>query len=743
MVKDEQQTEVPKRDQTMPAASIDEEYIARLARETWEQSEKERDTYILRRELYEASWRQLDNPDFTGPWENAANFHVPVALTYGKAAHARLWQLFSNQNGFFNVEARQEIFRDKEVKIKQFMDWVWENWANSKIGCRREMDRWLWDIVLSGSGFLKCFWKKEVRRYVDVQTIIESYEELTFDPAELTGARTDYKTRAVQKNVEKEEILETPQVRRILYEDITMPIGAADPQEAHHVVTRVYMTDDDLKHRVDQKVFFEEAVEESINARVNPLLVGDQGNELKQQRVAIDGLSVDGSQSQESDRHVILEYYGPAFVQPEVTDVYAEAADLKKTKQEIVAWVHWQTRKVLGWTYLSRISPSGLRPIFKADFISFPDRTQGVGVAEVLYDIGRNIDAVYNLRVDNGTLASIPMFAYRASSSLKPALMRIRPGTGIPVDDVNDLRQFQFPFLTGFGYQEEGQLTGYAEKLLAVSELNLGRAPEKVGALRNATGSNLIASESGIQLEIHFDRIAHTLSRLLQCMFQLCRERMPEKLYFRVTGDTGKPIFGEVNRQDLYGEYDFRISVDILGQSQLEKQQQSVMMMQTLMNPMFTQTGTVTPTNIYNLGKNFLKAYRVGRVDDYLTPPPDYQGPAISPLERISRIVMGAIDGIEGTVRLQDNHEEALKAYEDFQQSDMFGLLTQPAQIAAFQGLIQKTMQMMEAQLAGGNPNLAGMQVPRGGFGAVNAQMGGGGETLSPQQMGVPNGPVV
>jgi len=739
----DKEQQVPKRDQTLPDSQIDEEYVSRIARETWQQSEVERNEYLNRRQAYEASWRQLDNPDFTGPWENAANFHVPVALTYGKAAHARLWQLFSNQNGFFNVEARQEVFRDKEVKIKQFMDWVWENWANSKIGCRREMDRWLWDIVLSGSGFLKCYWKKEVRRYMGVETVIEQSQELTFDPASLTGVQTDYKTKAVQKNVETEEILETPQVRRILFEDIVMPIGAPDPQESHHVVTRVYMTDDDLKAKVAQGIFFEGAVQDSITARQNIYMVGDQGNQLKQERVDIDGFSVNGTRSDINDRHVILEYYGPAFVEHQVNDVYEAAQDLSRSKQEIVAWVHWETRRVLGWTYLSRISPSGLRPIFKADFISFPDRTQGVGVSEVLYDIGRNIDAIYNMRVDNGTLASIPMFAYRASSSLKPSLMRIRPGTGIPVDDVNDLRQFQFPFLSGFGYQEEAQLTGYAEKMLAVSELNLGRAPEKVGALRNATGSNLIASESGIQLEIHFDRIAHTLSRVLQFMFQLCRERMPEKLFFRVTGDTGKPIFGQVNRDDLMGEYDFRISVDILGQSQLEKQQQAVMMMQTLMNPMFTQTGTVTPSNIYNLGKNFLKAYRVGRVDDYLTPPPDYQGPSISPLERIARIMLGVTDGLEQTVRLQDNHEEALAAYQAFQDSDNYGLLTQPAQIAALQGLIQKTQQMLAAQQAGGNPNLAGMQVPRGGFGAVGTPIGGGGESLSPQQMGVPNGPVV
>ncbi len=286
--------------------------------------------------------------------------------------------------------------------------------------------------------------------------------------------------------------------------------------------------------------------------------------------------------------------------------------------KEIVAWVHKATKRVLGWTYLHRISPGGIRPIFKGDFVKFPDRQNGVGVAELIYEEQRYDQAVTNMRIDNGTLASIPMFAYRQSSGLKPQTMRVRPGHGIPVDDVNDMKVFQFPFLQGFGYQESALMESKAEGLLAISEIQLGRAPDKVGALRNATGSNLLASESGIQLEIHFDRVARCINRLLQFLFRLSRERMPHTLYYRVTGERGEPIFGKVNREDLKGEYDFKISVDILGQSQLEKQQQSVLLMQTLMNPAFSQTGVVTPDNFYNLAKNFLKAHRLGRIDDYI-----------------------------------------------------------------------------------------------------------------------------
>lgn len=740
--------EISKRDQTLKASTINEEYIANLARDTWIASTNERSALSERHAAFEESWRNLTHTERRGPWDNASNFHVPVPLMYGRAVHARLWQLFSSPSGFVSVQARQEMFRDRETKIKGFMDWILDSQVNSQMGIKRELDKWLWDVVFKGSGYLKCYWKREEREYREVTTVTETSEELVFPADALTGQpvipETRTNVRSYEKEVERTEVLETPQVRRILWEDICLPVGETDPQDSAYVITRVYMTDDDLKVRAADGTFFKEAVEESLAHKENMFRQGETEGQIKHDRNQIDGYDDD---SYEADRHVIFEYYGKAYVE-EGSDSKESELDknINKTKREIVAWVHKGSNRVLGWTYLSRISPSGIRPIFKADFMTFPDRSSGVGVAELLYDTGRAIDAMYNLRVDNGTLASIPMFAYRASSSLKPTIMQVKPGMGIPLDDPNgDMRQFQFPFLTGFGYQEEAQLTGYAEKLLAISELNLGRAPNKVGALRNATGANLLAQESGIQLEINFDRLAFTMDRMLQFLFRLCRERMSSEMFFRVTGELGEPIFGKVNRDDLKGEYDFKIAIDVLGQSQLEKQQQATLLMQTLMTPALMQTGVVTPPNLYALSKNYIKAHKIGRVDEFITKPQGYSGEFVTPMERISRIVVGMFNDppVENTVRLDENHEEALGFYEAFKQSDNIGLFTSPEQVAALNRVIGRHQQLLLAQQSGGNPNISGMQVPRDGFTGLGVNGGApGSETLQSPQ-GEVNGPVV
>lgn len=722
----------------MQESLVDPDYITQLVFDTWEQHESKFNTNMENRGLYEANWRELTKRDYVGPWENSANYHVPLTLKYIKAIHARLWQLFAKPSGFFAVNARQEFYREKENKVKEFMDFIWENYSNSLHGSRREMDRWLWDVVSGGDGYLKCYWKKEVREYRDVETVVDIEESLEFSPSSPTGV-LNTTTSAREKDVTKREILETPQIRRCLREDIAMPIGQPDPQESEFVVNRVYMTDDDLKAKVAQGAFYKIAVEESLTSKENVFNQSRQSSSIKHERNVIDGVNNDAFYE---DKHIIYEYYGPAYLAP-VVDKSEFDQDVTESKVEIVAWIHKGTKLLLGWTYLSRISPSGIRPIFKSDFVSFPERTDGVGVSELTYDSNRYVDSLFNLRFDNGTLASIPMFAYRqTSNSLRNVNMRIQPGGGLAVDDVNDIKAFNFPFLANFGMQEEDKINGYTEGLLATSDIDLGRAPDKVGALRNATGANLLSTSSGIQLQIHFDRIAHCMSRLLQFLFRLCRERVPNTLYYRVMGENGEPIFGKVSRDDLKGEFDFNISVDILSQSETEKQQRAVLLIQTLINPAFTQTGVVTPGNMYNILDNFLKVNKFGRINDFITPPPDYQGPIVTPAERISRIIVGMIDGLDETVRLNENHQQAIDMYEKFKASDAYGLFTQPAQIQAIESLIQKHQQLMAAQQAGGNPNMAGTQLPREGMPAVGTPLGGGGEALQ-SPVGEANGPVV
>jgi hypothetical protein len=730
--------------ETLDLSEIDADYYGSHIYKMWQDASRDREHFLKRREEWTAMWRSLEPQYQEGPWKNSANFNVPLILTYGKAIHARLWQLFSDRYGFFSAFARREAFKGREQSVQEFMNFVWNHWANNRSGCKPTMIDFLWNLAFDGSGIVKLIWRRDVHQYLDKKDVRVTETKLVFDRTTLSG-REETSESIETEDVVEEKIVEYPELVNIDIEDIILPVGQADPQTSDWVIHRVVCDDDYLKQCAEDDKFDKDVVAEVIQYRQNLLNAFQKETTIKEERRYFDGYN-NTPTTEEREGHVILEYYGKIFVEKEFKKDLKN--DIEKMPQECIVWVHEQTRKVLGWTYLYRVSPSGQRPIFKADFLNFPNRSFGVGVAELLMDINININALYNLRIDNGTISTLGWGVYRSSSGLKPDVININPGELYPVDDVQDIRMMQFPYLGSFGQIEEQNLKGYGEGLLSLNELNLGQIPRQIGALRNATGSNLLASESSIQLQIHFDRLALMIDKLLQAMFRLCRQRMPEELFYRVTGSLGDPIFGKVARQDLEGEFDFEIKVDILGQSRVERQQAATLKMQTLLNPAFTQTGIVQPKNMYALARDYLKANNVDRVDEYITKPQDYTGEIITAGERFFRIMAGLLSDIEDTVRFDENHQEALKTYEAFKANDnIYGLLDEAA-VAAVERVIARHKQYLEAQNARGMANnFTGMQLPQGGFDAVSATLGGGGETLQAQQtnqgLGTPNGPMV
>jgi hypothetical protein len=249
------QDDISKRDKALSAGKIDEEYIAKLAIDGWEKANEQRSNYLDSQEKFEAAWRDLTSQESEGPWENSANFKSKMILKYGKATHARLWQLFSNPSGFYNAEARTEVFKDYEPQVKRFMDFVIESFANGKLGCKAEFDTWLWDVVFKGSGYLKAHWKREVHEYEEVVPTFEVTEKIVFDKFSQTGNPMS-ESKLVEKEQVRVDIVSTPQVRRIVWEDICMPMGYDDPQESPWVEHRVFMDGSDMKQKAQDGILY-------------------------------------------------------------------------------------------------------------------------------------------------------------------------------------------------------------------------------------------------------------------------------------------------------------------------------------------------------------------------------------------------------------------------------------------------------------------------------------------------------
>jgi len=272
---------------TMPLNKIDTESLGEQICGEWSSGSENRSEFLEKREEYTANWRDLNKQDTQGPWENSSNFNVPLVLFYGKAIHARLWQMFSNKNTFFGVKARQEAFQDKEVAIQNFMRFILNDYCNAKNGCRDVMDESLWDNVFDGSWFIKVYWQRDTHKFVDSVPVVEVTEKVTFDSNNITGV-TGYDTKQTEKEVVKEEIIETPWIARCNLEDMMMPQGQGDPQTADYVSHRVFMSTDTLKARGYEGKFDSDVVEECLEHH-NSFMNSDQESSIKRQRAEEEG----------------------------------------------------------------------------------------------------------------------------------------------------------------------------------------------------------------------------------------------------------------------------------------------------------------------------------------------------------------------------------------------------------------------------------------------------------------------
>lgn len=747
--------ETKQRMETMPLSKIDVDKYADFIDQRLTEWEANHEEFFEDREDWLAATRDLayqptkiEDPDI----------HIPYTLTMAKSMHARIYQPLSHQN-FFSVESINDAFIEKEETIKNFMTWTWFKHLNRGEGAKAVLDQGIDQFVKDGSVIFKRQWERYEDTYMELEEGIEVEEQITIEPdefGELVEVANEVPVKTL-RDVEKTIKEARGKFSVVKIDDFRMPQGYSSVRQAPWVSHRVWLNDDELRTLAQQGVFDLEATEEAMESRqnvANSQGYNQSGSHAREALASVEGITskFDGTSKMAHDtlNHEIEEFYCRGIVSKEIED--EDYQDFKTEVREIVLYYHKAAKMIIGWNYVHRICPDGLRPFSKADFIPSEERFCGIGCCELLYSINMYMDAMHQLKMDNGLLSSLQWGVYRSTSSLNSDTFRIRPGEMVPVEDINDVRLMNFPYLGNFGEQEEQVLNTYGEKLLALNDINLGNLSGKgvAGALRNATGASVVDKQSSIQLHPHLDRIARALSETLNGLFMLYRERIEEKLVFRVTGHDGRPVFGDVDRNTLRGRYDFSIDVDMLAQSDAEAQQQATLLMQTFLNPTWMQLGLVNETNLYNIGENYLKAHGIKRPYLYLTKPQGYKQ-LMTPEQRFFRIVHKVKNPpIEETVSMNEDHQAALDYLLGLQaegNEDMFGLLTAET-LADYNALIQRHQEMLQMlQNPNPVPNASGTQMPgQGGLPALGPEGGGtpanveGGPLGSPQ--GEVNGPV-
>ncbi len=648
----------------------------------WNQGNSDRSLWLTRQQEYLTQFDEFIDPIYESSTDWSSTLHLPTILTVAKTFHARFYSAILGQDPPFTVKSRTAANVNRARLVQELLRYTLRDWANCNLGVNDVIDRWVWDWCTTGVGILKAGWDVQYSRFKDVEEVQIPTSELSVDPQ--TGESIIVpSTRTEERVVDREaETFNGPEIRRVSVEDLLIIGGEGDPQKADYVIESMYLTASELNTLADRKIFRQNAVDEIIRSGDNRKSSDVTGN-IKQQRFEQAGQE-GPDREYDLDRYQVLE----AYVKMDV--------DGSGINSDIVVWVHPQTREILRATYLYRIMPTGQRPYFKADFYKRNDSEYGAGLVELLYSLGREIDAMHNMNVDIGILTSMPFGFYQPSAGTPEEKLEIEPGSLIPVDQPS--ANVFFPNLgnrTSFGFQEEGALMNHVQRLTSLSDLSFGVIGGQ-GATRTATGTRALVGEANANLDIFLQRINHPWKQVLKYLFHLLQMKMPPGFQFRITGDDGNSYWAQVeSRQELAGMFDFELEANSSNSNPQIQQATANQTWQIVQNPLLLQLGIVTPKNLYEAAKGLFQSSGVKDFARYITEP---QGPPLvfTPLEVMNRTLAGIPTPLDPTQDLQGIIELA----QAFQQEEELNGQLGAQELAAIGAMATEAQQMMAAMQA-------------------------------------------
>jgi hypothetical protein len=679
----------------------------------WNKGNANRVEWMERQKAYLHSWDSHLIGDTDGPFDGSSQLHIPMPFTVIKTAHARynqaLWM-----DPPLNAKARNEASIERVPVVQDTMRYYLMDGANYGKGVEKVVDQWIWEWLAAGSAILKWRWDRKYTRYMDVANVTKPGV-----PRVVTD--DSGKEQLVPTTVQEEQLVEVerktfdgPCLKLVNIEDIVIVGGEGDPDDAEAVLEQDFLTASDLWSLSDQKVFDAAAVEEIIEAGPDRI-EGSTNSDIKTQRAQNAGAAqVDAT---DHERYRIIEAYLTMDI------------DGSGINADVIVWVHPRTKAVLKATYLRLVSKSGERPYAKADYQLRKGQEFGTGLAELLYPLSKEMDAIHNMRLDFGMLSVMPFGFYRPSSGIDPTTIKLEPGALIPVD--NPATDIVFPNLgnrTVFGMQEEAAIQQMVERLTSISDLNLGMMGGQ-GATRTATGANALMSEMSSNLDIYLRRLNRGWKKALRYLLHSLQSRIPAGTSFRLTGDDGKDYWRFIQTaKDLEGDFDIEVSPNSASSNPQIQQAQADQVLQLVSNPLAIQMGAVGPGQFYEAMKNALVARGVRDWGRYLMKPQGYER-TLTPEEEANRLLRGMDvpvtpnqdhQGFIAFVEYVKQHDDLLGQFSEDQaiqleaQSRKHAQMAQALAQAQAQAANVAQMQRNASMAAPGSAPISGGEIPVG-----------------------------
>lgn len=701
----------------VPDMEIDAQFLVERALAKFEQFSSDRMSWLRRREDYYLGWDDYISPIYKGLWDSGSNLHLPKTEIQANAMHARFIQAIFFINPPFFIDPQEDMDEARVMQIERKMKYILMRYCNYNKGIFNAMDDFCWDLVTGGIGILRRDWKVDQRRFLKVDENPDFLQD-GFDLKRAFSEDVDedeFKLlvdEAIKKPYEEKFVVRTQFNGPLLIaEDPTFILFKGRVQDStnlnlHETVIQVcYFSENDLQG-FKQSQYMDEDVVDAILERPGDVfgstLATGRGNSLYSAQDRMTGVRTVNPMNTEKQYEMLCVY-----------DTTSVRMNKKKSlADKLVYMVHPPTKGLARWTFLDRVSATGKINLHMAHLYRRPRMSVGRGLVETQSSLNEMSDVLINQSIDAGMLANNPMFGYRGSSTFDPEEVRVEPGLGIKLDDVNnDLRFFDWKVNPNWSIPVMQIVDSMMSQLTSMGPERSGVVGGRVGATRSNAGLQSMLAEGDVQTDVLMRRLNDCLSEVWEGLYYDCEQRMPEQLKIPVIGmdgvpeldANGKPMFQTVSRDEAAARVHFGLYANATNMNRTAQLTASMQMAQFLFQRAAMETGIVGPDQIYEVLSDVLKNMGKTRIDRFLKRP---DGAGALPF---SAEVYMAAQGLMPTIVLGDKeHEQKIAQYEELLNSDVAQMEVQYGKVHAntisiMQSALEKHQRFLETLMKAQN----------------------------------------
>ena len=570
------------------------------------------------------------------PWPGCSNMSVPLTMLGIETLKPRLVEAVLGSDPIFFAVPTESYDEERRDRVELLVNWRMR--TTMRIEPVVEESAHL--FLTPGTVVAKVRWRVEPRRQKLVQTfpletdIQQIFHDLFGPTPPVLTEEGDGKWKGTTPStsgppreilvtiraaddglhclIERDVVTyEAPWVDLIPAEDFFVPARAgSDVQRMPWCTHRVWWDEYDLRTKVAMGVLDEDAVNALLESTAPPPENSQQdAMAIRKLKAETEGISPEAATSVRDMQFEVFEDYRRLDIDD---DGYEE---------EVITWsTPSLPDRLLGWDYLDNVYAHGMRPFVVGRYLAQPGRFYGLSFPQVVRGLQDEIDTIHNWRVDAGTVQNTPAYFFRSSSTHAPGGPPITPGQGIPMDDPSSAKPIQWSGSPVFGMNEEANLYQMFERLTGITDLALGRQPNRVGATRTATGVASLLSEAGLRFKTAMLAFQRFWAEVATHVLMLDQQYIPRGLEFRVTGR--HPEIIKVNdRSTISGRYDLRLSASTETLNRQVMREDASIKLQAAMNPVALQLGLIGQKGLYRLLRAYFRAYGETDPDMILEPP--------------------------------------------------------------------------------------------------------------------------